>query len=100
MMPYEIYFYSSGGIEEGWTDTQLPVNRANALIGFPLGGLVAVALTVVAAQQLLTLQVTPQDLSTAPGAARARPDRLLQSWNRSVPALRPLCRWYWWRPGC
>jgi manganese transport protein len=64
MMPYEIYFYSSGGIEEGWTEKQLPVNRANALIGFPLGGLVAAALTVVAAQQLLTLQVTPQNLGT------------------------------------
>jgi Mn2+/Fe2+ NRAMP family transporter len=64
LMPYEIYFYSSGGIEEGWTETQLPVNRANALIGFPLGGLVAAALTVVAAQQLLALQVTPQHLGT------------------------------------
>jgi manganese transport protein len=61
---YEIYFYSSGGIEEGWTEKQLPVNRANALLGFPLGGLIAAALTVVAAQQLLALQITPQNLGT------------------------------------
>jgi manganese transport protein len=64
MMPYEIYFYSSGGIEEGWTEKQLPVNRANAVLGFALGGVIAAALTVVAAQQLLPLQITPQNLGT------------------------------------
>lgn len=64
MMPYEIYFYSSGGIEEGWTEADLGTNRANAIFGYPLGGVVAVALTVVAAQQLLPLQLTPQNLGT------------------------------------
>ena len=64
MMPYEVYFYSSGGIEEGWTEDDLPVNRANAGLGYALGGLVAAALTIVAAQQLLPLQLTPQNLGT------------------------------------
>ncbi len=64
MMPYEIYFYSSGGIEEGWTEQDHAVNRLNSGIGFALGGLVAAALTVVAAQQLLPMQLTPQSLGT------------------------------------
>ena len=64
MMPYEIYFYSSGGIEEGWTEDDLSVNRLNAGLGYVLGGVVAAALTVVAAQQLLPLQTSPQGLGT------------------------------------
>lgn len=64
MMPYEIYFYSSGGIEEGWTEADLSVNRLNAGLGYLLGGLVAAALTVVAAQQLLPLQASPEGLGT------------------------------------
>jgi manganese transport protein len=64
LMPYEIYFYSSGGIEEGWTEDDLPVNRANAIIGYPLGGLISAALTIVAAQQLLSMQLSPQSLAT------------------------------------
>jgi manganese transport protein len=49
-MPYEIYFYSSGGIEEGWTEKDLGVNRANAIIGYSLGGILSVGLMVLAAQ--------------------------------------------------
>jgi Mn2+/Fe2+ NRAMP family transporter len=64
MMPYEIYFYSSGAIEEKWTLEDLPVNRANSGLGFPLGGLIAATLTVVAAQQLMPLQLTPDSLAT------------------------------------
>ena len=64
MMPYEIYFYSSGGIEEGWTDKDLPVNRANAILGYALGGLISASLTIVAAQQLLPLQLSPDSLAT------------------------------------
>ncbi|TDO66522.1 Mn2+/Fe2+ NRAMP family transporter [Kribbella sp. VKM Ac-2571] len=64
MMPYEIYFYSSGAIEEKWTTKDLPVNRANSGLGFPLGGLIAASLTVVAAQQLMPLQLTPDSLAT------------------------------------
>lgn len=64
MMPYEVYFYSSGSIEEGWTEDDLSVNRANAGVGYPLGGLVAAGLTIVAAQQLLPLGVSPQSLGT------------------------------------
>jgi Mn2+/Fe2+ NRAMP family transporter len=34
MVPYEVYFYSSGAVEERWTPKDLGVNRANAIIGY------------------------------------------------------------------
>lgn len=44
MTPYEVFFFSSGGVEEGWTERDIPVMRANVLIGFPLGGLLSLAI--------------------------------------------------------
>lgn len=61
-MPYEVYYYSSGGIEEGWTARDLGVNRANAIIGFALGGILAAALVVVGAQYLQPNGVDPDSL--------------------------------------
>jgi manganese transport protein len=63
-MPYEIYFYSSGAREEGWTVKDLGVNRANAIVGYGIGGLLAVALMVVAAEVFYPAGVTPDQLST------------------------------------
>jgi Mn2+/Fe2+ NRAMP family transporter len=64
MMPYEIYFYSSGAIEENWEEKDLKVNRANAIIGFGLGGLIAVAILVSAAQVLLPAGISPDSIGT------------------------------------
>ncbi|HEY3561159.1 MAG TPA: divalent metal cation transporter [Kribbella sp.] len=64
IMPYEIYFYSSGAIEEKWTTKDLSINRANSGLGFPLGGVIAATLTIVAAQQLMPLGLTPDSLAT------------------------------------
>ena len=64
MMPYEIYFYSSGAVEEGWDEHDLSVNRANSFIGFGLGGLLAVALVVVSAQILKPQLISPESLGT------------------------------------
>jgi manganese transport protein len=50
LMPYEVYFYSSGAIEERWTPKDLGLNRANAILGFGLGGLLSIALMMTAAQ--------------------------------------------------
>src|SRR5436190_168758 len=44
LMPYEVFFFSSGGVEEGWTETDLPVSRANIFFGFPIGMLLTLAL--------------------------------------------------------
>ena len=49
MTPYEVFFFSSGGVEEKWGPKDLPVMRANVFIGFPLGGLLALGLMAVAA---------------------------------------------------
>jgi manganese transport protein len=64
LMPYEIYFYSSGGIEEGWTEKDMTVNRLNAIIGFSLGGLIAVAILIASTAVLMPASVTPDSLGT------------------------------------
>jgi Mn2+/Fe2+ NRAMP family transporter len=52
MTPYEVFFFSSGGVEEGWSPKDLGLVRANVLIGFPLGGLLSLS---IAASAWLTL---------------------------------------------
>ena len=44
MFPYEVYFYSSGGIEEGWTPKDLLTNRLTSILGMGLGSLLAIAI--------------------------------------------------------
>jgi Mn2+/Fe2+ NRAMP family transporter len=63
-MPYEIYFYSSGAREEGWDEKDLGVNKANAIIGYALGGLIAVGLLITATEVLLPAGVQPSGLGT------------------------------------
>ncbi len=41
MTPYEVFFFSSGAVEEKWTRSDLVLNRANVYLGFPLGGLLS-----------------------------------------------------------
>jgi manganese transport protein len=64
LMPYEIYFYSSGAVEEGWDEKDIRINKANAFIGFGLGGLLSVALVVVAAQVLKPESISPTSIGT------------------------------------
>jgi Mn2+/Fe2+ NRAMP family transporter len=71
LMPYEIYFYSSGGIEEGWTEKDLGLNRANAVIGYALGGTLAVAILVASAQVLQPENVNPETIGTTALVAQA-----------------------------
>ncbi|GAA4817197.1 NRAMP family divalent metal transporter [Nocardioides caeni] len=49
MTPYEVFFFSSGGVEERWTVKDIPTMRANVLIGFPLGGLLSLSIAGAAA---------------------------------------------------
>jgi manganese transport protein len=44
MTPYEVFFFSSGAVEEMWGLEDLALNRANVYIGFPLGGFLSLAL--------------------------------------------------------
>jgi manganese transport protein len=65
LMPYEVYFYSSGAVEERWkAPTDLKANRANAIFGFGLGGLLAISLIMTAAQVFHGLGVTPEHIGT------------------------------------
>jgi manganese transport protein len=53
MTPYEVFFFSSGGIEERWTPSHVPMMRANVFVGFPLGGTLSLAIAACAAVVLL-----------------------------------------------
>ena len=44
MTPYEVFFFSSGAVEDKWTRSDLLVNKANVYLGFPLGGLLSLAI--------------------------------------------------------
>jgi Mn2+/Fe2+ NRAMP family transporter len=44
LTPYEVFFFSSGGVEERWGPEDLPTMRANVLVGFPLGGLLSLGI--------------------------------------------------------
>ncbi|WP_033262982.1 NRAMP family divalent metal transporter [Amycolatopsis vancoresmycina] len=63
MTPYEVFFFSSGGVEEGWQVKDLSVQRANVLLGFPLGGLLAIAVMACAATVLFPAGVDVSQVS-------------------------------------
>jgi Mn2+/Fe2+ NRAMP family transporter len=63
-MPYEVYFYSSGAIEERWSVKDLGVNRVNAVIGFGLGGLLSISLMIVAGVVWHPIGVSPDMIGT------------------------------------
>jgi Mn2+/Fe2+ NRAMP family transporter len=53
MTPYEVFFFSSGGVEEHWKPKDIGTARANVFIGFPLGGVLSLAIAGCAAVVLL-----------------------------------------------
>jgi Mn2+/Fe2+ NRAMP family transporter len=65
LVPYEVYFYSSGAIEDGWGPSDLIVNKGNAILGFGLGGILSIALICVSAQVFAPVSVQPDSLGTA-----------------------------------
>jgi len=48
MTPYEVFFFSSGGVEEKWSEADLATERANVFVGFPLGGVLSLAIMAMA----------------------------------------------------
>jgi Mn2+/Fe2+ NRAMP family transporter len=65
MFPYEAYFYSSGGIEEKWSEKDLGLNRLTTTVGFSLGSLLAIALLASSAQLFRPLGISPEMPGTA-----------------------------------
>jgi Mn2+/Fe2+ NRAMP family transporter len=63
MTPYEVFFFSSGGVEERWTPKDLGQSRLNVFVGFPLGGLLAFALMVTSALVFYPAQISVNTLN-------------------------------------
>lgn len=62
LVPYQVLFFSSGGREEKWTTKNLTQMRLSTLVGFPLGGLLSVAIMWATVPVLRPLQVNPTHL--------------------------------------
>jgi Mn2+/Fe2+ NRAMP family transporter len=65
LMEYEVHFYSSGAIEEGWKVKDLGENFMVAAFGSVLGSVLTVALMALGAILFLPRHIFPQLLSTA-----------------------------------
>jgi manganese transport protein len=59
MFPYEVYFYSSGGIEEGWSPKDMVTNRMTSIVGMGLGSVLAVSILASSAQLFGPMNVDP-----------------------------------------
>jgi manganese transport protein len=64
MTPYEVYFYSSGAVEDRWGIKDLKLNRVTATIGYMLGGFLSFSLMIVAGALFLPLGISPEFLGT------------------------------------
>jgi manganese transport protein len=69
MTPYEVYFYSSGAVEDGWGPQDLGLNKVTATIGYGLGGFLSFALMIVAGVLFLPRGIDPAFLGTPALAA-------------------------------
>lgn len=67
--PYEVYFYSSGAVEDRWTAADLGLNRVTVFVGFGLGAMLSVALLVSSAEILRPAGIKPEALGTVAGLA-------------------------------
>ena len=64
MTPYEVYFYSSGGIEDRWSPKDIGLNRANAILGYGLGGFLSFSLMITGGALFLSHGISPEHLGT------------------------------------
>lgn len=63
MTPYEVFFFSSGGVEERWTVKDLAQAKVDVFVGFPFGGVLSIAIAACAAVVLLPQHVEVVSLS-------------------------------------
>jgi manganese transport protein len=64
IIPYEVYFYSSGAVEERWKPKDLGINRTNVVVGYGLGGFLSFALMISAGALLLPEGISPEHLGS------------------------------------
>lgn len=77
MFPYEVYFYSSGGIEEGWKPKDLLTNRLTCIVGFGLGSFLAISILSSSAQLFGPANIDP----VVPGTAAMEAAIPFGSWG-------------------
>lgn len=65
MTPYQFEFYSSGAVEQRWSGKDLLTNRMSAIAGTCFGGVITVALMVVAGLVLYPRHVQVDSLAQA-----------------------------------
>jgi Mn2+/Fe2+ NRAMP family transporter len=83
MLPYETYFYASGGIEDGWNPSSVTQNRLIVIVGFTLGALLAVGLILNGALYFQPLMIEPQ----LPGTAALAPAALFGKYGLILAIL-------------
>jgi Mn2+/Fe2+ NRAMP family transporter len=83
MFPYEVYFYSSGGIEEGWKPKDLLTNRVTAIVGMGLGSLLAISILANSAQMFGPANVDPE----IPGSAALQAAIPFGQWGLIIALL-------------
>jgi Mn2+/Fe2+ NRAMP family transporter len=72
MFPYELYFYSSGAVEDGWSSANLLTNRVTSFLGFGLGSTIAIAILCLSAKEFGPRGISPEMIGTVvmePGLA-------------------------------
>ena len=70
-MPYEVYSYSSGGVEDGWVPPHdLKLNKLTAIVGYGLGAVLSISIMVVAAELFVPKGIEPGFLGTVALAAQ------------------------------
>ena len=60
MLPYQTYFYSSGGIEEKWSPKDLLTNRVTIIVGTAIATFVSIAIIALGAIQFAPANVSPE----------------------------------------
>jgi Mn2+/Fe2+ NRAMP family transporter len=83
MFPYEVYFYSSGGIEEEWKPKDLLTNRMTCIVGFGLGSLLAISILASSAQLFGPANVDP----VVPGTAALEAAIPFGAWGLIIALL-------------
>jgi Mn2+/Fe2+ NRAMP family transporter len=62
MTPYEVFFFSSGGVEEKWDVSKIPMMRANVVVGFSLGATLSLSIVAVSTLTLLPASIQVETL--------------------------------------
>lgn len=66
MTPYEVYFYSSGAIEEKWGGKDFITNRITTIVGFTFGSLIVIGMMVDSAQSFFGHGLQSQSFESIP----------------------------------